>query len=1115
MKTIKQRDALHLILEFLVAGKHYEAVREVERDTGVSIFGDMGEEINFVRDLILDGDWKSVESGLQLFQENKQLFDANLALYIVRKQKFLEMIDSPDPPSGKVLRYTFKSIKDLGVGSNDEINRFKHALSQMDVRSQLANWTPIRGRYDCFETLLEQCGLYSFAYSLPPSHEQLYRKGRTPRLYAVLHQAEMYRQGEMFGGHEVQGGVNRLDGGIAGHGFTVQPCEYQPTRNGSSFTMRPGAAQDFNKTYSFPHHQARENVELKNNTPGGLAFDILIDKANVAPDSILSPPPKKVMDAARKFSFVDNVTTDEVHIASFPDETKEEYVVQSPKRAADRRSSVAPDAINRANSRHSTWTEDSSPQGRQDARGGRANSRKSISPDRVQRVSDSRQTSWTDSSNMSPPEEYTDVRKVQSRNSVSPDRTVQSRNTIAPERRAQSRNSVSPERRAQSRNSVAPERRAQSRNSVSPERRAQSRNSISPERRTQSRNSVSPERRARSRNSVSPVAAIPSNWTQERVNSQNSKSPEAGVNSAQKHLSRQARTANLSNDDDDPSIERMSEQLENLREYIEMGNNTSIDADRPEPGQPNETLLRKQIEALTAQVIGLKHKLAVEKDVDPPPPQENTTFCSENGDEAFFVDNGRDMEDPFQTSGGDEALPMNIDDQSGDEVHLLKEHQSENGEPARKTKSRAGSSTVGVKPQSPFQDLSNRHEDLQIPVTTPVKSVVRKRRKKLEQQEVSAIHFSSLRSGSGEDCVSQFHPCICLKEDVHPIRAVSFNEDGTRVVVGSNSKCISLVDVPQNIDQLGKQSPALVPKKKLSAGPDRDGRKEANQYYRFGYDCTHTEVPALRLHGVEHTQKNVHLGSVYCLDFKADWVASGSNDKMVKLWELDDDRGMVQVAVFSGHDSTVRNVKFFDYLNGVKIASVGGGNNAVHVWDTDTQMSTALLKGHSGTVFGLDVMEASAKQEIVTSSADGTIKVWDLRSKLGAMSLQAEVHCGVHTVSCSPSNSHVIASGHEDGSCRIWDIRKRQYLFKTHYHTDDVRSIDFSPDGSWLLSASFDGTVGIIDMDAFVQNVAATFDAHENKMLQVKWHPKLPCFVTSSADNTVKLWTCNAGREND
>ena len=62
----------------------------------------------------------------------------------------------------------------------------------------------------------------------------------------------------------------------------------------------------------------------------------------------------------------------------------------------------------------------------------------------------------------------------------------------------------------------------------------------------------------------------------------------------------------------------------------------------------------------------------------------------------------------------------------------------------------------------------------------------------------------------------------------------------------------------------------------------------------------------------------------------------------------------------------------------------------------------------------------------------------------------------------------------------------------------------FSPDGRWILSASFDKSVRL--WDGSTGRFVATLRGHVGPVYQVAWSPDSRLAVSGSKDSTLKLW---------
>ena len=182
--------------------------------------------------------------------------------------------------------------------------------------------------------------------------------------------------------------------------------------------------------------------------------------------------------------------------------------------------------------------------------------------------------------------------------------------------------------------------------------------------------------------------------------------------------------------------------------------------------------------------------------------------------------------------------------------------------------------------------------------------------------------------------------------------------------------------------------------------------------------------------------------------------------------------------------------------------SEGGG------WQTDNRA----FQGHTGSV---EEIQWSPSENSVFSSAssDGTIRIWDVRSKARKPAITMKVSdYDVNVMSWSRQTSHLLASGADDGAWGVWDLRqwkassdKPQPLASFNFHKEQVTSIEWHPtDDSIVAVAAGDSTVTLWDL-------AVELDDEESKgagvpgdvppqllfvhylkdVKEVHWHPQI------------------------
>ncbi|CAG7854167.1 COMPASS-like H3K4 histone methylase component WDR5B {ECO:0000303/PubMed:19567704} Short=AtWDR5B {ECO:0000303/PubMed:19567704} [Serendipita indica DSM 11827] len=117
----------------------------------------------------------------------------------------------------------------------------------------------------------------------------------------------------------------------------------------------------------------------------------------------------------------------------------------------------------------------------------------------------------------------------------------------------------------------------------------------------------------------------------------------------------------------------------------------------------------------------------------------------------------------------------------------------------------------------------------------------------------------------------------------------------------------------------------------------------------------------------------------------------------------------------------------------------------------------------------------------------------------------------VNAVGFSPDGSQIV-SGSWDNTIRLWDAATGQAVGEPlRGHEGRVNAVGFSPDGSQIVSGSSDNTIRLWDA-ATGQAVGEPLRGHEDWVNAVGFSPDGSQIVSGSWDNTIRLWDAATGQ---
>ena len=145
---------------------------------------------------------------------------------------------------------------------------------------------------------------------------------------------------------------------------------------------------------------------------------------------------------------------------------------------------------------------------------------------------------------------------------------------------------------------------------------------------------------------------------------------------------------------------------------------------------------------------------------------------------------------------------------------------------------------------------------------------------------------------------------------------------------------------------------------------------------------------------------------------------------------------------------------------------------------------------------------------VASGSWKGSISVWSVLTSEVVKKL--ELGSGVHSIAFSPINEHLIAFGTYDGAVQLWVFTNDEPI-EIESHIGLVNSVVFSPsDGKHIASGSEDKIIHICNIER--EEIAVSLlIGHEDAVLTVAYSPDGTRLVSGSWDNTVRIWNSRTG----
>lgn len=204
------------------------------------------------------------------------------------------------------------------------------------------------------------------------------------------------------------------------------------------------------------------------------------------------------------------------------------------------------------------------------------------------------------------------------------------------------------------------------------------------------------------------------------------------------------------------------------------------------------------------------------------------------------------------------------------------------------------------------------------------------------------------------------------------------------------------------------------------------------------------------------------------------------------------------ITVLTGHEADITSSSFSS--NG-KFVVTSSRDGTARVWSSQKGTMICVLEGHNDKFVNTAFFSPDGTQ-IVTASNDETIKIW--KATNGRLIKTLKGHTNAVNSAIFSLDSKWILSASEDHTCRLWDMINKEEKATLFGHRKSVTCVNFSCDGKYMISSSSDGTIKIWDA---IDNwkLIKTFMNVRKRISYVTFSPDGNQILFSSFDNSISV----------